>query len=90
MAARQDIGKTLLRIVRPNMTPKQLMKAAKKAHPKAGKQDIVRAASYATILNADADPEKSKDLQDFAITQRALFDDTMGTLPPATDLSSSC
>ena len=40
----QAIGKTLLRIVKPEMTPKWLMKAVKKVHPKAAKQDIVRAA----------------------------------------------
>ena len=74
----QGIGKTLLRMVKPDMTPKQLMKPIKKAHPKAATQDIVRAAFYAIILNADAEPAKSKELQAFALTQRAL-DDDMGT-----------
>ena len=68
----QAIGKTLLRIVTPDMTPTQLMKAVKKVHPKAAKLDIVRAAYYTTILNAEAEPEKSKELQAFAIAQRAF------------------
>ena len=62
----------MLRIVKPDMTPKQLLKAVKKVHPKASKQDIVRAAFHAIISNADAAPEKSKKLQAFAISERAF------------------
>jgi hypothetical protein len=38
------IGQTLLRVVKPDMTPKQLMKAARKEHPHASKKDIAQAA----------------------------------------------
>lgn len=40
------IGDTLMRIVTPDMSPKQLVKAARKAHPKASKKDIARAAFF--------------------------------------------
>jgi hypothetical protein len=56
--------------VKPDMTPKKLLKAVRKKHPKASKQDIVRAAFYAIIMNADAKPEKSKELHAFAISER--------------------
>jgi hypothetical protein len=66
----QAIGITLLQIVKPDMTPKKLLKAARKKHPKASKQDIVRAAFYTIIANADAEPEKSKKLHEFAMSER--------------------
>ena len=49
----REIGDTLLKLVTPDMTPKQLLKAVKKAHPKASKQEVVRAAFYAIISKAD-------------------------------------
>ena len=54
------IGRTLLQIARPDMKPRQLLEAARKAHPEASKQDIARAALYAIISRADAEPEKAK------------------------------
>jgi len=66
----QTIGQTLLEIVTPDMSPKQLLKAVKKAHPNATKKDIVLGAFYTLIANVDADPQKSKQLQAFAISQR--------------------
>lgn len=66
----QEIGDTLRRIVTPNMTPKRLLKEAMKAYPKASKQDIVRAAFYAVISGADDEPEKSKELHAFAMSER--------------------
>ena len=66
----REIGDTLLRLVMPDMTPKQLLKAAKKAHPKASKQEAVRAAFYVIISKADVEPEKAKDLHAFAINER--------------------
>ena len=66
----REIGDTLLRLVMPDMTPKQLLKAAKKAHPKASKQEVVRAAFYVIISKADVEPEKAKDLHAFAINER--------------------
>ena len=66
----QQIGNALLTIVKPDMKPKQLMKAIQKSYPKASKQDIVRAAFFAIIANADAEPAKAKKLQAFAIGER--------------------
>ncbi|UVK38747.1 hypothetical protein LHFGNBLO_000026 [Mesorhizobium sp. AR10] len=66
----QAIGDTLMRIVTPDMTPKQLMKAARKEHPKASKKDIARAAFFSIIAHADEDLGKSKNLQAFALAER--------------------
>ena len=66
----QAIGDSLMRIVTPDMSPKQLIKAARKEHPGASKKDIVRAAFYSIIANADQDIGKAKNLQAFAIAER--------------------
>ena len=64
------IGQTLLRVASPDMTPKQLMKAARTEHPKATKKEIVQAAFYAVIESAATNPEKARTLHGFAITER--------------------
>lgn len=64
------IAETLMRIVTPEMSPKQLIKAANKEHPKATKKDIARAAFFSIIANADQDAGKAKNLQAFAIAER--------------------
>ena len=46
------ISDTLIRIVRPEMTPKQLIKAARKVHPHASKKNIARAAFFLIISHA--------------------------------------
>ena len=75
----QTIGDTLFRIVTPDMTPKQLLNAAKREHPKASKKDIVRAAFYAAISHADSDPNRSGRLHAFTIDERSPdIDDTPG------------
>ena len=66
----QAIADTLMRIVTPEMSPKQLLKAAKKKYPKASKKDIARAAFFSIIAHADDDHGKAKDLQAFAIAER--------------------
>ena len=68
--AMQAIGDTLMRIVTPDMTPKQLVKAARKEHPDASKKDIARAAFFSIITHADDDHGKAKNLQAFAIAER--------------------
>ncbi|TGS10577.1 hypothetical protein EN852_025900 [Mesorhizobium sp. M2E.F.Ca.ET.209.01.1.1] len=65
----QAIGDTLMRLVTPSMTPKDLVKAVRKEHPDA-KKDIARAAFHAIIANADQDPGKSRNLQAFALAER--------------------
>ena len=67
----QPIEATLLALVRPKMTPKELLKEARKAHPDASKKDIIRAAFRTVIAAADTDAEKALLLQDFAIKGRA-------------------
>jgi hypothetical protein len=62
---------TLLSLVRPKMTPKELLKEARRAHPDASKKEIIRAAFRTVIAAADTDTEKALLLQDFAIKGRA-------------------
>ncbi|MBZ9711171.1 hypothetical protein LB543_31225 [Mesorhizobium sp. ESP7-2] len=66
----QAISDTLMRIVTPGMTPKQLIKAAHKEHPNASKKDIARAAFFSIIANADQDHGKVKNLHAFALAER--------------------
>ncbi|RRH91998.1 hypothetical protein EH240_31595 [Mesorhizobium tamadayense] len=70
----QTISDTLMRIVTPDMTPKKLLKAARKEHPDASKKDIARAAFFSIIANADQDHGKVKNLQAFAIAGRVSGD----------------
>jgi hypothetical protein len=66
----QAIADTLMRVVTPEMTPRQLIKAARKEHPKASKKDIARAAFFSIIAHADEDQGKARNLQAFAIAER--------------------
>lgn len=70
--AEQPIEATLLSLVKPRMTPKELLKAARKAHPDASKKEIIRAAFRTVIAAADTDAEKALLLQDFALRERAV------------------
>lgn len=65
-----DIRATLMKLARPKMTPKDLLRETRKAHPKATKKEIVRAAFASLIEVADTDVEKALSLQDFALKQR--------------------
>jgi hypothetical protein len=64
------IGDTLMRLVTPDMTPKELVKAVRKVHPDAKKKDIARAAFHAIIAGADEDLGKARSLQAFALAER--------------------
>ena len=66
----QAIGDTLMRLVSPGVTPKELVKAVRRAHPQASKKDIARAAFHAIIANADEDLGKARNLQAFALAER--------------------
>ncbi|WP_318012161.1 hypothetical protein [Mesorhizobium sp. CA14] len=59
-----------MRVVTPDMKPKDLLRAVRKLHPDAKKKDIARAAFHAIIANADQDPGKSRNLQAFALSER--------------------
>ncbi|CDX27056.1 conserved hypothetical protein [Mesorhizobium sp. ORS 3359] len=66
----QAIGDTLIRLVTPGTTPKDLVKAVRKEHPGARKKDIARAAFHVIVANADQDSGKSRNLQAFALAER--------------------
>ena len=66
------IERTLLELARPKMSPKELLKAARKAHPDASKKDIIRAAFRSLITVADSDADKAALLQNFALSERAV------------------
>ncbi|MEP7239436.1 MAG: hypothetical protein ABI697_00995 [Devosia sp.] len=68
------IEATLLALARPKMTPRELLKAARKAHPDASKKEIVRAAFRSIISVADSDSDKAQILQNFALQERAVDD----------------
>jgi hypothetical protein len=53
---------------------KELLKAARKAHPDASKKEIMRAAFGSIIAVADSDVDKALILQNFALTERAVDD----------------
>ena len=69
-----SIEATLLQLARPKMTPKELLKAARKAHPDASKKEIIRAAFHSIITVADSDVDKATLLQNFALQERAVDD----------------
>jgi hypothetical protein len=73
-AAGSSIEATLIALARPKMTPKELLKAARKAHPDASKKEIVRAAFRSLISVADSDADKAAILQNFALQERAVDD----------------
>ena len=68
---RENIQETLLKLARPKMSPKDLLRETRKVHPEATKKDIVRAAFASIIAVADSDVEKALALQNFALNERA-------------------
>ena len=66
----KDLQSTLINLASGKLTPKEMLKAARKAHPKASKKEIVRAAFASLIAVADNDGEKALKLQDFALKER--------------------
>jgi len=69
-----SIERTLLELAKPKMSPKELLKAARKAHPSASKKEIIRAAFRSIITVADTDADKAALLQNFALQERAIDD----------------
>jgi hypothetical protein len=68
----QSLEATLIALAKPKMSPKELLKLTRKAHPDASKKEIVRAAFRSLIVAADSDAEKALLLQDFALKERAV------------------
>ena len=71
----QTIAASVTALARPNMKPKDLMAAVREMHPDASKKEVVRAAFYAAITQADIDPERARYFQDAALRER-MVDDT--------------
>jgi hypothetical protein len=71
---KQSLEATLLKLAQPKMSPKELLKLARKAHPEASKKDIIHAAFHSIIRVADSDVDKAMLLQDFALKERAVDD----------------
>ena len=67
-----SIEAPLLSLARPKMTPKEKLKAARKAQPEASKKEIIRAAFHSLITVADSDADKAVILQNFALQERAV------------------
>lgn len=70
-----DIQHTLVKLAKPTMTPKELLRQIRKAHPKASKKDIVHAAFASIIAVVDSDADKALRLQDFALKERGSGDE---------------
>ena len=70
----QSLEATLMALAQPKMSPKELLKLTRKAHPDATKKEIVRAAFRSLITAADTDAEKALLLQDMAIKERGVDD----------------
>jgi hypothetical protein len=71
----EEIGETLQQLANPKLKPKELLKAVRERHPKASKKTIVRAAFYSIITLSERDPEKTKALHNFALTERGGGDE---------------
>lgn len=69
---RPSLEATLLTLAQPKMSPKELLRLARKAHPDATKKEIIRAAFGSIIKVADSDVDKAMLLQDFALKERAV------------------
>ena len=75
VAELQAIADTLMRVVTPDMKPKQLVKVARKEHPGASKKDVARAAVFSIIAHADEDHGKANNLQASALAERTQQSD---------------
>lgn len=69
-----EIGVTLLQLVQPGVSPRELLRLVRKQHPKARKRNIVLAAFAAILAIADSDLERALLLQNFAIRSRGAED----------------
>ncbi|MEO6394478.1 MAG: hypothetical protein ABIO40_01030 [Devosia sp.] len=69
-----SIQKTLLALAKPKMSPKELWRLTRKAHPDASKKEIMRAAFGSIIAVADTDVDTALALQNFALQERAVDD----------------
>lgn len=66
----KDLQTTLLSLAGSRMSPREMLKATRKVHPRASKKDIVHAAFASLIAVADTDGDAARTLYDFALTER--------------------
>lgn len=67
----EDIRTTLVKAAKPKMSPKDLMKAVRRAHPNASRKDIMHAAFSSVIAIVDKEPAKAAALHEFALKERS-------------------
>jgi hypothetical protein len=68
----QEIGAALARLAAPDLNPKQLLNAIRQEFPDATRKEIVRAAFFAVITTVDADGNRARELQNFALAERPV------------------
>jgi hypothetical protein len=66
----KDLQTTLLALAHSRLSPRELLRATRKVHPRASKKDIVHAAFASSIAVADVDGDTARTLYDFALTER--------------------
>jgi hypothetical protein len=78
-----DLSSALVAYAQPGLQPRDLLKAVRRNYPFASRTEVVRAAYHAVLELADADLDKARALQDFAIRARTLdgWDYSVGTKP---------
>ncbi|MCJ8517926.1 hypothetical protein ABID21_000550 [Pseudorhizobium tarimense] len=64
------IANTVSDLATPGMTPKELLRAVRKHHPRASKKQVTRAAFYALIISAEQGSQHAKDIHGVAIRTR--------------------
>jgi hypothetical protein len=79
MTDMKEMAQTIAKLAKPGMGPKELRKAVRKVHPKAGKKEITHAAFYAVILAAETAPKTAQSLHSLALASRNdLSEDELG------------
>ncbi|MCJ8520467.1 hypothetical protein ABID21_003672 [Pseudorhizobium tarimense] len=70
MSEIEKIARTVSKLAKPKMRPKELFEAVRKVHPKATKKEITRGAFYAVIMAAGSRPDAVHGLHDLATESR--------------------
>lgn len=70
----EELSTTLLTEAKPGLKPRDLIKAVRKAHPKATKKQLMRAAFHALVSEPRIDSGSAAALHDLALTERTSED----------------